>query len=53
MVIEAIWARNALVYIQTLNVLLLAGDDITSMLRQVEREAKAKHQADWRRRQSS
>jgi hypothetical protein len=38
--------------VQTLDLLLMSGDDITSVLRQVEREAKAKHQTDWRKRQS-
>lgn len=48
---EAFWARGALVYVQTLGALLRAGDDIAAVLSEVEREAKAKRQADWRGRQ--
>jgi hypothetical protein len=49
--VEAFWARGALVYVQTMDLLLRAGDDIAGLLAEVEREAKAKRQADWRQRQ--
>ena len=49
--IESIWAQDALVYVQTLDVLLRAGDDIPDLLAQITREAKAKHQTDWRKRE--
>lgn len=49
--IDAIWAKGGLVYVQTLDALHRAGDDISDMLTQITSEAKAKHQADWRKRQ--
>lgn len=48
--IDAIWAKRALVYVQTLDLLLREGDDAGAVLEAVEREAKAKHQAEWRAR---
>jgi hypothetical protein len=38
--------------VQTLDVLLRAGDDIPDLLAQITRETKAKRQTDWRKRQS-
>lgn len=48
--IEAIWAKRGLVYVQTLDMLLREGDDTSALLALVERDAKAKHQAEWRAR---
>lgn len=48
--IEAIWAKRGLVYVQTLDLMLRQGDDASAVLEAVERDAKAKHQADWRER---
>lgn len=51
--IEAIWARGALVYVQTLDMLLREGDDTALVKQLANREANAKHQSDWRKRKSS
>jgi hypothetical protein len=50
--IEAIWARGALVYVQTLDMLLKAGDDIELVKQLATRAANTKHQADYRKRKS-
>ena len=48
--IAAIWEKRALVYVQTLDLLLREGGDAGAVLEAVERDAKAKHQAEWRAR---
>jgi hypothetical protein len=50
--IEAIWVRGALVYVQTLDMLLKEGDDIELIKQHVTRVSNAKHQADYRKRKS-
>jgi hypothetical protein len=45
-------ARGALVYVQTLDMLLREGDDIALVKQLVTRVTNAKHQSDWRKRKS-
>lgn len=49
--VSAFWKRGALVYVQTMDLLLRNGDDLAPLLAEVERESRLARQTDWRKRQ--